>query len=109
MDNQSVPGPQWTPEMRNMMAKVLPKDVTALIKSLIPMLAGQTYIYLGKVDNPLQGGRTRDLTQAFLALECTIALQDKIDGFLTEEERAQFRGMRTELQMNYAEERQKGD
>jgi len=94
-------GPQWTPEMRAMMEKVLPKDVTALIKSLIPMLASQAFIYMGRVDNPLQGRPTRDLKQAHLAVECAVALLDKVSPMLNEAELASMRQMATELKMHY--------
>lgn len=101
--------PEWTPEMRKVMEKVLPKDVTGLIKSLIPMLASQAFIYMGRVDNPLLGHRTRDLAQAHLAIDCSVALLEKVDPFLTADERSQLRGMGAELQMQYVEERQKGE
>jgi len=72
------------------------------------MLASQAFIYMGRVDNPLLGGRTRDLAQAHLAVECTMALLEKVDAHLTEDERTKLRAMGVELQMYYAEERQKG-
>jgi hypothetical protein len=101
-------GPQWTPEMRAMMEKVLPKDVTALIKSLIPMLASQAFIWMGKVDNPMLGRPTRDLGQAHLAVECAVALLEKLDPMLAAEDRASLRQMIAELQMHYVQARSEG-
>lgn len=107
MDNGGA-GPQWTPEMRAMMEKVLPRDVTALVKSLIPMLASQAFIYMGKVENPLQGRLTRDMQQAHLAVECVVALLEKVDPLLSPEERSQMRQMVAELQMHFVQARNEG-
>lgn len=104
----SVPGPDWNPEMRAMMEKVLPRDVTALVKSLIPMLAGQAFVFMGRVENPLQGRKTRDLTQAHLAVECAKALFEKVEGMLPNDERQQMLQMVTELQMQFVQARQEG-
>lgn len=103
MNGGGIPGPAWNPEMRAMMEKVLPRDVTALVKSLIPMLASQAFVFMGRVDNPLQGGRTRDLAQAHLAVECALALFSKVEPMLSAEDRAHLRQLVTELQMHYVQ------
>ena len=101
-------GPEWTSQMRQMMEKVMPRDVPALIKSLVPMLGGQVLVYLGKAPNPLFGSFTRDLEQAHLALECASALLDRIDSRLTDLERTGLRAMLSDLQVQYVKERDAG-
>lgn len=104
-DGGGIPGPAWMSEMRSMMEKVLPRDVTALVKSLVPMMAGQAFIFMGRVDNPLQGGRTRDLMQARLAVDCAVALFEKVEPLLAPEDRTQMRQLVSELQMQYVQAR----
>ena len=82
-----APAPEWTPEMRAAMEKVLPKDVASFVKSLIPMVGSQAWIFMGKAVNPLQGKLTVDMEQARLAVEVVGVLLEKVDRFLTDEER----------------------
>ena len=85
------------------MEEVLPKDVAALIKSLIPMLASQAWIFMGKVVNPLQRKVTRDIEQARLAVDCAGALLEKVDSFLSSDERTQLRQLLADLRLNFVQ------
>jgi hypothetical protein len=86
--------------MQAAMEQMLPKDVAGLVKSLVPMLCSQAWIFMGKIANPLQHKITKDLKQARLALDCVIALLEKVDPFLTGDERAHLRQLVTELSIN---------
>lgn len=98
-----APPPDWGPEMARAMEQVLPKDVSSLVKSLIPMMASQAWIFMGKVVNPLQRRVTRDVEQARLAVDCVTALLEAVDRFLTAEERQQLRQLASELRVNFLE------
>ncbi|MBM3463379.1 MAG: DUF1844 domain-containing protein [Armatimonadetes bacterium] len=98
-----APPPDWGPEMQRAMEQVIPKDVATLVKSLVPMMASQAWIFMGKVVNPLQRKVTKDLDQARLAVDCVGALLDQVDRFLTAEERQQMRQMAAELRANFLE------
>lgn len=108
IDGGGIPGPAWTPEMRSMMEKVLPRDVTALVKSLIPMMASQAFIFMGRVDNPLQGGKTRDLVQARLAVDCATALLEKVEPVLPPDDKMHLRQLVTELQTQFVQAHSEG-
>jgi hypothetical protein len=103
MTTGGPPGPDWGPEMAAAMAQMLPKDVSSLVKSLIPMMASQAWIFMGKVVNPMQRKVTKDIEQARLAVECVGALLDTVDRYLSGEERQQLRQMASELRMNFLE------
>jgi Domain of unknown function (DUF1844) len=95
--------PEWTVEMARAMEAVLPKDVTSLIKSMIPMMASQAWVYMGKVMHPVQRTITKDLTQARLAVNVAGALLEQVDPLLSPDERQQMRQMVTELRLNLAD------
>ena len=98
-----APPPDWNAEMQQAMEAMLPKDVSSLVKSLIPMMGSQAWIFMGKVVNPLQRKVTRDLEQAKLAVDVVGALLEKVDPWLSDDERAQMRQMVSELRMNFME------
>lgn len=98
-----APPPDWTPEMRAAMEQVLPKDVSTLVKSLIPMVGSQAWIFMGKTVHPLEGTLKLDMDQARLALEVVSALIEKVDRFLTDEERSMVAQLDTDLKLNFVQ------
>lgn len=98
-----APAPEWTPEMRAAMEKVLPKDVASFVKSLIPMVGSQAWIFMGKAVNPMEGKITLDLDQARLAVEVVEVLLEKVDRFLVDEERTLLKQLDTDLKLNFVQ------
>jgi len=103
LSSGGAPPPTWTAEMQKAMEAAFPRDVSSLVKSLVPMMGSQAWIFMGKVVNPLQGKVTRDLEQARLAVDVAGALLEKVDPFLSDEERTQMRQVVSELRMNFME------
>ncbi len=84
--------------------ELLPKDVYTLVKYLIASLAEQAWTFMGLHMNPFTKSITKDLKQARLAIDCAVALNEKLAPFLTEKEKTEYMALIQTLQMNYLQQ-----
>lgn len=78
-------------------------DFFQLIEVFIMLLSEQAWRYIGLRVDPRNNKINKDLTKAHVAIDCIIALVDKIEPNLDKEEAERLRSLITDLQLNYAQ------
>ncbi len=79
-------------------------DLYQLIEVFIVLLNEHVWQYIGLRVVPGTNEIKKDFAKAHVAIDCIIALVDKIEPYLDDSEREHFRGLITDLQVNYAEQ-----
>jgi hypothetical protein len=76
-------------------------DVHTVVTWMIGMLATSAWQTMGLQVDPASGKVVKDLEQAKLAIDCAMALADRITGHLDENGRRELRGIISDLQINF--------
>jgi hypothetical protein len=79
-------------------------DIYQLLDLFVTLLSGQALRYLGLQVDPSAKETKKDLVKAHIAIDCVIALVDKMEPQLTAEDKDRFRNLITSLQINYAQQ-----
>jgi hypothetical protein len=79
-------------------------DIFQLIELFIMLLSEQAWRYVGLHVIPGTSEIKKDLMKAHVAIDCIIALVDKIEPSLNDSEKERLRRLITDLQLNYAEQ-----
>jgi len=76
-------------------------DVYTVVTWMIGMLATSAWQTMGLQVDPASGKVVKELEQAKLAIDCAMALADRITGHLDENGRRELRGVISDLQINF--------
>ena len=79
-------------------------DIYQLLDLFVVLLSQQAWRYLGLSVDPHKSQTQKDIVKAHLAIDCIIALVDKMEPNLTGEDRDRLRGLITNLQMKYVQQ-----
>ncbi len=79
-------------------------DIYQLIELFVMLLSEQTWRYIGLRVYPGTNEIKKDLVKAHVAIDCIIALVDKMEPNLDDAEKERLRRLITDLQINYAEQ-----
>jgi hypothetical protein len=79
-------------------------DILQLIELFIMLLSEQAWRYVGLRVVPGTTEIKKDLVKAHVAIDCIIALVDKMEPHLDVVEKERLRRLITDLQINYAEQ-----
>jgi hypothetical protein len=79
-------------------------DIYKLVELFIMLLNEKTWRYIGLRVDPATNKINKDLTKAYVAIDCIISLVDKIEPNLDKVEVESLRRLITDLQLNYAEQ-----
>jgi hypothetical protein len=79
-------------------------DIYKLVELFIMLLSEKAWRYIGLRVDPGTNKINKDLTKAHVAIDCIIALVDKIESNLDKAEVESLRRLITDLQLNYAEQ-----
>ena len=79
-------------------------DIYQLLKVFIALLSEQAWRYIGLRVYPGTSEIRKDVAKAHLAIDCIIALVDKMEPQLDDAEKERLRRLITDLQLNYAEQ-----
>jgi len=91
MEGREEPGREGPP----------PPDIVDIVESMIGVLAGEAWKYMGLVVDPATGQLRRDLERARLAIDCVEALFKNLDPLLDEERRRRIRTVLSDLRLNF--------
>ncbi len=80
-----------------------------LFDQLISSLVHSTWVFLGKIKNPVSDSLERDLTQASVQIDMLNMLYKRMKENLTENEDQYLSHLISELKMNFVEEKNKAD
>ena len=83
-----------------------PPDIVDLVESMIGVLAGEAWKWMGLVVDPATGQLRRDLDKARLAIDCVDALFKNLDPFLDEDRRRRIRTVISDLRLNFVRQSQ---
>ena len=78
-----------------------PPDIVDIVESMISVLAGEAWKYMGLVVDPVTGQLRRDLERARLAIDCVDALFKNLDPFLDEDKKRRIRTVLSDLRLNF--------
>jgi len=76
---------------------------------LVLSLQSAAWYQMGKTVSPISGKIERDLDQAKASIDMLLMLKEKTSGNLSDEEKKILENTVYTLQMNYVDEREKGD
>ena len=79
-------------------------DIYQLLEVFVGLLSEQAWRYIGLRVYPGTSEIRKDLVKAHLAVDCIIALVDKMEPQLDDAEKERLRRLITDLQLNYAEQ-----
>ena len=79
-------------------------DIYQLLEVFVMLLSEQTWRYIGLRVVPGTNEIRKDLVKAHVAIDCIIALVDKMEPHLDDAKKEQLRRLITDLQINYAEQ-----
>ena len=79
-------------------------DIYPLLEVFVMLLSEQAWRYIGLRVYPGTNEIRKDLVKAHVAIDCIIALVDKMEPHLDNAEEERFRRLITDLQINYAEQ-----
>jgi hypothetical protein len=79
-------------------------DIYQLLEVFVALLSEQAWRYIGLRIYPGTSEIRKDLAKAHLAVDCIIALVDKMEPQLDGAEKERLRRLITDLQLNYAEQ-----
>ena len=79
-------------------------DIYKLVELFIMLLSEKAWRYIGLRVDPATNKMNKDLAKAHVAIDCIIALVDKIEFNLDNAEVESLRRLITDLQLNYAEQ-----
>jgi len=77
-------------------------DLYHLLPFFITILSEKAWRYIGLRVDPTTGEMTPDFERAHVAIDCIIALAEKLEPHVTEEEKNRYGRLITDLQINYA-------
>lgn len=80
-----------------------------LFLELVMGLQSSAWVLLGKTADPSSGKMYRNLDEAKRTIDILMALQEKTEGNLTSSEQDVLKNSIQQLQLNYAEEKKKGE
>lgn len=100
----STPGESEKKEQEPNPVDISALDVYQLIELFIMILSEKAWRYMGLRVEPSTNKINKDLAKAHVAIDCIIALVDKIESKLDNAEIEQLRRLITDLQLNYAEQ-----
>lgn len=83
-----------------------PLDIVYFVESMIGLLAGEAWKYMGLVVEPATGQLRRDLQKARLAIDCVDALFSNLESFLDEEKKQRIRAVLSDLRINFVRQSQ---
>lgn len=83
-----------------------PPDIVDIVESMIGVLAGEAWKYMGLVVDPATGQLRRDLDKARLAIDCVDSLFKHLDPFLDEDKRRRIRTVLSDLRLNFVRQSQ---
>ncbi len=79
-------------------------DLYQLVDLFIMLLTEQAYRYMGLQTKPDAPKTEKDLVKSHVAIDCIIALVDKLEPHLDADEKEHLRRQITDLQISYAEQ-----
>jgi hypothetical protein len=79
-------------------------DICQLLSLFVMLLSEQAWRYIGLRVYPGTNEIKKDLVKAHVAIDCIIALVDKMEPNLDDAEKERLRRLMTDLQINYAEQ-----
>jgi hypothetical protein len=79
-------------------------DIYQLLELFVVLLSEQAWRYIGLRVYPGTNEIKKDLVKAHVAIDCIIALVDKMEPYLDDIEKERLRRLITDLQINYAEQ-----
>ena len=79
-------------------------DIYQLLEVFVMLLSEQAWRYIGLRVYPGTNEIRKDLVKAHVAIDCIIALVDKMKPHLDDAEKERLRRLITDLQINYAEQ-----
>lgn len=79
-------------------------DVYQLVEVFIMLLSEQAWRYIGLRVDPRTNKISKDFAKAHIAIDCIVALVDKIEPTLDKAEVERLQRLVTDLQLNYAEQ-----
>ena len=79
-------------------------DIYQLLSLFVMLLSEQAWRYIGLRVYPGTNEIRKDLVKAHVAIDCIIALVDKMEPYLDDAEKERLRRLITDLQINYAEQ-----
>jgi hypothetical protein len=79
-------------------------DLYQLLELFVMLLSEQAWRYIGLRVYPGTNEIKKDLVKAHVAIDCIIALVDKMEPYMDDEEKERLRRLITDLQINYAEQ-----
>ncbi|MGA2682752.1 MAG: DUF1844 domain-containing protein [Candidatus Bathyarchaeia archaeon] len=79
-------------------------DIYQLLNLFVMLLSEQAWRYIGLRIYPGTNEIKKDLVKAHVAIDCIIALVDKMEPYLDDAEKERLRRLITDLQINYAEQ-----
>ena len=79
-------------------------DIYQLLSLFVMLLSEQAWRYIGLRVYPGTNEIKKDLVKAHVAIDCIIAIVDKIEPNLDDAEKERLRRLITDLQINYAEQ-----
>ncbi len=77
-------------------------DVYLLLQFFITLLSEKAWRYIGLHVDPRTNEVETDFERAHVAIDCIIAIVDKLEPKLTADEKNRLRNLITDLQINYA-------
>ncbi len=79
-------------------------DIYQLLELFVMLLGEQAWRYMGLRVDPRTNEAKKDLVKAHVAIDCIIALVDKMEPSLTSNTKERLRNLITNLQINYAQQ-----
>jgi hypothetical protein len=79
-------------------------DIYQLLELFVMLLSEQAWRYIGLRVFPGTNEIKKDLGKAHVAIDCIIALVDKMEPHVDDGEKVRLRRLITDLQINYAEQ-----
>jgi hypothetical protein len=79
-------------------------DIYQLLEVFVMLLSEQAWRYIGLRVYPGTNEVRKDLTKAHVAIDCIIALVDRMEPQLDDAKKERLRRLITDLQINYAEQ-----
>jgi hypothetical protein len=79
-------------------------DIYQLLELFVVLLSEQAWRYIGLRVYPGTNEIKKDLVKAHVAIDCIIALVDKMELYINDAEKERLRRLITDLQINYAEQ-----
>ncbi len=79
-------------------------DLYQLLDLFIALLSEQAWRYIGLRVDPRTNEIQKDFVKAHVAIDCIIALVDKMEPHLASRDKDRLRNLITDLQINYAQQ-----